>query len=223
MNNKCEKKISIITPSFNQEKYIGRCIRSILDQSIDKSKYELILINDGSDDKTGFAMNLFVDPFKDNVKILENDINKGLPYSLNKGINESKGEYIVRVDSDDFVNKNFLLFLESYLDFNPEVNAVACDFNLVDDQGLFIKRVNCEEMQIGCGIMFRRESLYKIGLYDEKLHFNEEKDLRIRYEKEYHIARLALPLYRYRRHETNMTNDLEKKNLYDNLLLKKHY
>ena len=60
---------------------------------------------------------------------------------------------------------------------------------------------------IGCGIMFRTEHLIDIGLYDEEFYVHEERDLRIRYEKQYTIHHLELPLYRYRRHTDNITND----------------
>ena len=215
-------KISVITPAYNQEKYIARCLRSIVNQTIDKSKFEVILVDDGSKDKTNYAMQLFLNPFDYNIEILENFTNKGLPYSLNKAINFCKGDYIVRVDADDFVNNNFLQFLSTYLDLNPESNAVACDYNLVDDKGNFISRINCKDYHIGCGIMFKKNTIMEIGLYDEELLMNEEVDLRIRYEAKYIIERLAIPLYRYRQHETNMTKDTLNKLKYDEKLVKKY-
>ena len=86
-------------------------------------------------------MNLFSNPFDYNIEILKNPTNKGLPYSLNKAIKFCNGDYIVRVDADDFVNINFLKFLSTYLDLNPESNAVACDYNLVNNKGDFISRI----------------------------------------------------------------------------------
>ena len=61
-----------------------------------------------------------------------------------------------------------------------------------------------------------------IGLYDEELRINEEVDLRIRYEAKYKIERLAIPLYRYRQHETNMTKDTFNKLKYDKKLANKY-
>ena len=126
-------KISVIISTFNQDKYIGRCIRSLLEQNISKDKYELIIINDGSTDRTEYAIGLFRKPNSNFIKYLSNEINIGLPASINKGINIAKGDYIVRVDSDDFVNKNFLNFLAIYLETNPESDAVACDYLVLDD------------------------------------------------------------------------------------------
>ena len=64
---KFKSKISIV-PVYNQEKYIGRCLRSLLDQSLEKYNYEIIVINDGSKDKTKFALSLF----KDDIKLISN-------------------------------------------------------------------------------------------------------------------------------------------------------
>ena len=53
-------KISVIVATYNQEKFIGRCLRSLLHQTLPHTDYEIVVINDGSSDKTGFALNYFV-------------------------------------------------------------------------------------------------------------------------------------------------------------------
>ena len=99
--------------------------------------------------------------------MLTNSENKGLPASINRGLKESQSQYVVRVDSDDFVNMNFLNFLSSYLDMNKESDAVACDYLVIDDKENEIRRCNCDDEPIACGIMFKRDHLFEIGLYDE--------------------------------------------------------
>ena len=120
-------KISVIVSAYNQERFIGRCLRSLLNQTLIHSEYEIIVINDGSTDRTSYAIDLFVDPFNSVVKLIKNDFNLGLPASLNKALKVSQAKYVVRVDSDDFVNSNFLNFLYCYLEMNQIVDAVACD------------------------------------------------------------------------------------------------
>ena len=68
----------------------------------------------------------------------------------------------------------------------------------------------------------RKEQLKEIGLYDESFRLQEERELRIRFEKKYRIHRLELPLYRYRRHEGNMTNDQEAMVKHYQQLISKH-
>lgn len=210
--------VSVIVTAYNEEKFIGRCLRSLLHQTMPLDDYEVIVINDGSTDRTSYALELFHSA----IHTISNTENLGLPASVNRGIKAARGDYIVRVDSDDYVNLNFLNFLHFYLDQNEYVDAVACDYLLVDDMENVIERGNCVEVPIACGIMFRKKHLLDIGLYDEEFRWHEDKELRIRFEKQYSISRLELPLYRYRRHEKNITNDKSSMKLHHENLVKKH-
>ena len=212
-------KISVLVPVYNQEKYIGRCLRSLLDQNLDSKDYEIILINDGSDDRSLYALNLFKG---NNIKLINNVNNKGLPYSLNKGIKDSSGDYIVRVDSDDYVNSNYLSILKLYLDLNKSCDAVSCDYLLVDEDENVLNHVDFTKDPIGCAIMFKKKHLLKIGLYDTNLRINEEKDLLIRFKDRYNIENIKLPLYRYRKHTNNMTNNTKEVKYFDKKLKQKH-
>jgi glycosyltransferase involved in cell wall biosynthesis len=212
------KLISVIVPVYNQELYIGRCIRSLLNQSLDQNKYEIILINDGSTDNTKYALDLFSGGI---IRVIHSISNNGLPFSLNQGIKVANGKYIVRVDADDYVNEHYLLFLSTFLELNPEMDAVACDYILVDSEENVISKKNCFLDPIGCGIMFRKELLFKVGLYDEEMKLHEDKDMYSRFTKNHNINRIELPLYRYRKHETNMTNNSQKMNEYLNILNEK--
>ena len=196
-------KVSVIVPTYNREKFIGRCLRSLLSQSIGINNFEIILVDDGSTDAT----RKIYESFSDEIKIIKHKKNLGLPSALNTGIKKAKGRYIVRVDSDDYVNSEFLQILFLFISENPEYDAVACDYLIVDDQEQTVKRADCLKLPIGCGIMFKTHNLIKIGLYNEKFLLHEEKELRARFEKKYSINRVALPLYRYRKHASNMTND----------------
>ncbi len=196
-------EISVIVPVYNRENYIGRCLRSLLAQTYSPDNFEIIVINDGSVDDTNKILNAF----QNEINVIENKKNLGLPASLNKGIKFSKGKYIVRVDSDDFVNREFLKILHLFVSNNKDISAAACDYFLVDDNEKIIERANCIEKPIGCGILFEKKHLISVGLYDENYLIDEEIELRNRYEKKFSITRVALPLYRYRKHNSNMTNN----------------
>jgi len=210
--------VSVLVPIHNQETYVGRCLRSLLAQSMRRDEFEIIAIDDGSDDRTAYALELF----RGDITMLRNDRNLGLPASLNRGILASRGAFIVRVDSDDYVNANFLHFLSFFLVENPDVDAVACDYWVADDEERWIERRNCLERPIGCGVMFRREQLLDLGLYDERFRCHEDQDLRIRFLVKHAIRRLELPLYRYRRHRSNMTNDAAEMARHEQMLVEKH-
>lgn len=210
--------VSLVVAVRNQEKYIGRCIRSILSQTYPRADYEVIVVNDASTDQTRFALELF----ENEIRLINNPERQGLPGSLNTGIRSARGRFVVRIDGDDYVHHEYLNLLSLHLALNPSIDAVACDYNLVTNNDEVIDRMNCEENPIGCGIMFRMDQLVELGLYDERFLLHEDKDLRIRFLEKHIIHRVALPLYRYRRHDENMTNNHGEMNQYLRDLEAKH-
>jgi len=210
-------QISIIIPAFNAERFIGRALRSVIGQSY-LDAFEIIVVDDCSTDRTAFALELF----KGEISLLRNDSRLGLPGTLNRAIRAARGKYIVRVDADDYVSHDYLYILQRFLEGNTYMDAIACDYLVVDDAENIIERVNCMERPIGCGIMFRSDHLIDIGLYDDALLMHEDRDLRLRFLEKYAIARLELPLYRYRRHNGNMTNDKTASETYERKLREKH-
>ncbi len=89
-------ELSVIIPVYNSAEYISEAIESILNQSY--QNFELVIINDGSGDNSGSIIKSFSDS---RIKYFENEGNRGLVYSLNRGMEESKGRYIARMDADD--------------------------------------------------------------------------------------------------------------------------
>jgi len=67
-------KVSVIVSAFNQERFIGRCLRSLLHQNFPQNDFEIIVVNDGSNDKTKYAIGLFIDPFDEKLKFIDNKI-----------------------------------------------------------------------------------------------------------------------------------------------------
>ena len=210
-------EISVIIPLYNAEKYIGRCVRSILDQSLDNSSYEVIVINDGSTDNSLKMLNVF----EDEITLINSDTNDGLPASLNKGILKAKSKYVVRLDADDYVHKDYLKVLVLAMNSNHLIDSFCCDYKLVNDDEEVISIENSLKKPIGCGIIFRIENLISIGLYNDDMRLNEEKELMNRFLKDYKIERIPIPLYRYRRHENNMTLNQKDMAKYDELLKNK--
>jgi len=210
-------QVSVIVPAYNEERFIGRALRSLIGQSYVEG-FEILVVNDASTDRTTYALGLF----KDEVTVLHNERQLGLPASLNRAIRAARGKYIVRVDADDYVTHDYLYVLQRFLEANTYMDAIACDYLVVDDDENVVGRHNCMERPIGCGIMFRAHHLIEIGLYDDDLLMHEDRDLRIRFLERYTIHRLELPLYRYRRHPDNMTNDRVAWERYEQQLRAKH-
>ncbi|MEZ3590599.1 MAG: glycosyltransferase [Muribaculaceae bacterium] len=94
-------RLSIIIPVYNVEAYLERCVHSILAQSLDTSEYEILLINDGSTDRSGaIAENLAAE--HPNIKVFHQE-NQGQSVARNLGLHNATGNYIWFIDSDDYI------------------------------------------------------------------------------------------------------------------------
>ena len=210
--------VTVLIPIHNHGKYIGRCLRSLISQKLDRRYFEIIIIDDASTDNSKSIINIF----KEDIIYIKNKKCLGLPSSLNVGIQKIKTPFFVRVDSDDYVNENFLGYLSNFIEFNKYMDAVACDYYLVDDNEKIIERVNCLEKPIGCGIIFKTDQIVQLGMYDKDFLLHEDKDLMSRFLKKFTISRLELPLYRYRQHEKNITKNKKLDKEFKKKLLKKN-
>lgn len=128
-------KISVIVPVYNQEKYIGRCIDSILGQTI--TDFELILINDGSKDKSLDILRKYEKKDK-RIKVIDQK-NMGVAKTRNNGIEMASGEFIALVDNDDYLDNTYL---EEFLSVSDEVDVVVGGYKRVSEEKvLFEKRI----------------------------------------------------------------------------------
>ena len=208
--------VSIVIPVYNQQKYLGRAIRSAIASRV-FCDVEILVINDASTDHTQDVL----DSFGDSVRVIQNDTNSGLPFSLNRGIRFSTGKYIVRLDSDDWIHAKLPEIMSFFLDLNNSIDAVASDYYIVDETQERKAHMSSLENPIGCAIMFRKEHLIDIGLYDQEMLWHEERELMHRFKKKYNIHHIPLPLYRYYIHGSNMTLNDSMMNKYDSLYLDK--
>ncbi|MFN0200840.1 MAG: glycosyltransferase family 2 protein [Bacteroidia bacterium] len=210
--------VSVIITTYNYARYVERAIRSCLDQSLAKKDFEIVVVNDCSTDYTADVL----ENYEDVARIYNLSENVGLAAARNFGIKKAKGQYIVFLDADDYIQRDLLLVQKLFLDQNSKFDAVAIDYHLVDERGNHIEHVSSEAQPIACGIMFRKDLIYEIGLYDEKFRAREEEDLRIRFLKNYAIHHIPLPLYRYRMHDSNLTKNQEEMEKHTLLLEEKH-
>lgn len=199
--------VSLIITTYNYAQFIERAIRSALDQSLSKSEFEIIVINDASSDATSQIL----ENYSDVVRVFNLPENVGLSAARNFGIRKARGQNIVFLDADDYIHSEALRVQKLFLNENNALDAVAIDYYLVNERGQHLQHVNASLKPIACGIMFRKDYLYNIGLYDESFAAREEEDLRIRWSKAgYGIYHIPLPLYRYRMHDGNMTKDNDR-------------
>ena len=135
MNN--APKISIIVPIYNIEKYISKCIDSILAQTY--KDWELILVNDGSTDNSGKICDEYV--LKDSrIKVIHKK-NEGVTATRDRGVKEAKGEFLFFIDGDDYITENALeLFINKQKE--NDADLVRGDFVLCDENEIIIPSQN---------------------------------------------------------------------------------
>jgi len=180
--------------------------------------YEIIVVDDASTDETQSVMKTY----SGKIKPLILKKNVGLAGARNEGLKSALGRFVLNLDADDYMDENLVYIELMFLNANPDWDAVSCDYFLVDEDEKHIERISGREKPIACGVMFRTDLLFEIGLYDENFKMREEEDLRIRFEKNHNIKNLELPLYRYRKHENNMTNNKKGMAKYKKKLKTKH-
>ncbi len=115
-------KISVIMSTYNREDLLPRAIDSILNQTY--KDFEFIIINDGSDDKTAEILKNYAKKDK-RIIVLNNKHNKGLIYSLNRGLEIARGTYIARMDDDDLSLPERFAFQINYMDEHPNITVVG--------------------------------------------------------------------------------------------------
>jgi len=181
-------KVSIILPTHNGSAWISRAVNSVLAQSF--SDWELIVVDDGSDDDVGGIVKRFVE--KDTrVKYLRNERNIGISESLNRGIKIAKGEYIARIDDDDeWVYADKLTEQMNFLKENPDCILLGTNIVAVDETGKEIGRYSFPKsdaeirnklLRVNCfahsSVVFKRDAVVRAGGYSTSVGLAEDYDL----------------------------------------------
>jgi glycosyltransferase involved in cell wall biosynthesis len=173
------KLVSIILPTHNGAVRIIRAIHGVLAQSY--TNWELLVLDDGSTDNTKELIES-ITKNESRVKYFKNDINLGLQETLNRGLNEAKGEYVARIDDDDeWINIDKLANQIKFLEENNKHLLVGTGFIAVDEKGKEVfrrrnpeedKRIRCNILRINCfvhsGVLFNKEGALKCGGYSTR-------------------------------------------------------
>lgn len=175
-------KFSLIIPAYNVEKYIKKCLDSVLNQTY--NNYEIIIINDGSTDNTSKIL----ESYKSNKKIkIINQENKGLSSARNMGVSNAKGDYILFIDSDDFIEKELLETLNKTI---KDEDLIRFQIRTLDETNKIIKEYKEETFNNLNGIeAFNKLSKYNLVELAVCYAYKKETFLKNNYrfeEKTYH-------------------------------------
>jgi glycosyltransferase involved in cell wall biosynthesis len=156
--------------------------------------HEIIISDDCSTDNSLSV----IKKYSEEIILIENKTNLGLPESINTAIKISKGRYIMRLDSDDYIARIFVQIHAIFLELNRNIDAVSSDYNIVDDNENIIERKYAKTDFIACGIIFRRKVLFDLGLYNTDFKYREGHELMTRFLKNnFKVGYSNFPLYKY--------------------------
>lgn len=206
--------ISIYITNHNYGRYIRQAIESVINQTF--KEFELIIIDDGSTDNSREIIEKYTDI--ENVAIVFQK-NRGLPVSNNIALHMARGDFLLRLDADDFLDPNALSIFFNIVKQNPEVDMVFSDYFLVDAVGEtceVVRRHDFNDVTLydqpahGACTMIRKKCLADMGGYDESICCQDGFELWLRFIKKYKVQNVNLPLFYYRQHECSLTKNEDR-------------
>ncbi len=226
------KKVSVIIPVYNAEKYIRQCINSVLLQ--DYPNIEIIVINDGSTDKSFEILY----ELRDQITLIDQP-NGGISVARNAGINAATGDYIAFLDADDIWLAGKITAQVDFMENNPDFGAictdhvhwieydrgpldVSYDFSQLDRpmnfvfSGWVLAQMMRQCSMLTITVMLRKTVLDTIGLFDTEMKIDEDFDLWVRIAQQFKIHKLdkVFAVYRMNKesitHNTNYTGNICK-------------
>lgn len=137
------KLVSVIMGIYNCEPYLEEALDCIVNQTY--TNWEVIMCDDGSKDNTIAVAQKFVDKYPDKFRLLKNEQNMGLNFTLNKCLYEAKGEYIARMDGDDLCSSDRFQKEIDVLEANPDIAIVSTNMEFFDESGVWGKTYTLEK------------------------------------------------------------------------------
>ena len=224
-----ENLISVIVPVYNVEKYLSKCIQSIINQTY--KNLEIILIDDGSQDNSS----KFCDEYslKDSRISVIHKKNGGLSSARNVGLSNAHGDYITFIDSDDWIDQNMISTLFNII--NQEKSDISiCNYFLAYNEEIQIQKDKIEiknfsniealkklydeklkiVMTIACCKLFKREFFNNINFPDGRIHEDEFTTYKLLYKAE-KISYTNKKFYYYRQRKDSIMNSAFNKKKLD--------
>lgn len=207
--------ITVYVTNFNYANYIEQSIESVLVQTY--KNFELIIIDDGSTDNSREIINRYIE--ETNIRVIFQE-NKGLIASNNIAVRAAQGKYVMRLDADDYLDKNALLVLVNAIEKSDDIALIFPDYYYVNADGQvtgqerrhdFKSQVTLlDQPAHGACTLIRRDCLLEVGGYSSEFTCQDGWDLWLKLTENYSVENVNLPLFYYRKHGTNLTNDTDR-------------
>lgn len=210
--------ISIILPVYNGEKTIRATIESVLQQT--HTDFELIIINDGSQDRTLETVSSFADH---RLRVFSYP-NAGVTVSRNRGLVQVKGDYVAFIDADDLWTFDKLEAQLTLLQANPQAAVAYSWSDFIGEAGQFLHRgchaqiagnvyadlLVVDFLENGSNPLIRRQALIEVGEFDESLPVGEDWDMWLRLAARYEFVLVPRPQILYRVSPDSQTSNVSR-------------
>jgi glycosyltransferase involved in cell wall biosynthesis len=197
------KQYSVIMPTYNRAGLVARAVESVLSQTC--QDFEIIVVDDGSTDDTEEVLR----PYSDRIRYIRQS-NRGSAAARNRGIQESHGQYLAFLDSDDRWYPDKLARMGETIAAHPRVGLFYSDFRLVDSEGRLVKVQKCKHI-VGEGylavllqvfiltstVICKRECFDVCGLFHEPMRRVQDWDMWIRIARRFPIVHVPAVLTEY--------------------------
>lgn len=202
-------EISIILPTYNRAKHLPKAIESVINQTYES--WELIIIDDGSQDDTFAVINPYLDYLK--IRYIKHK-NRKAGYARNAGIQASFGQYITFIDSDDIYFPNHLQTRIDYMKSHPELDLIFGGYETDTDEDIWVvdyfnqdQLVNLKECVMTNTFFGKREVFFELQGFNN-FAYGEDTDFWLRAEQTFKTQKILEPkTYLYTRAETSVTKD----------------
>lgn len=208
--------ISVIIPVYNGEKTIQETITSVLQQTF--TDFELIIINDGSQDSTLAIISSIPDP---RIKIFSYP-NSGVAASRNRGISKAQGEFIASLDADDLWSVDKLEAQLATLQSNPQAAVAYSWSDCIDESSQFLRKgghitvsgdafaklLLVDILENGSNSLIRKQALTQLGDYDESMAAGQDWEMHLRLAARFQFVCVPRPQVFYRISTHSMSNNV---------------
>lgn len=223
-----EPLVTVYVLNHNYGRFIRQAVESVLAQ--DYSALEILVIDDASDDCSPEALAEF--ERNPRVRVLRQAESRGLTACCNTALRESAGEFVMRLDADDYLETFAVRKLVAAIAGEPHAALVFGDYVEVDGRGATIRRVKRHDFNAlqamsdlpahGACTMVRRSFLEDVGGYDETVSCQDGLDLWLHVDPQHSVLHIGESLFCYRQHGGNLTRDESRLSRARAALMAKH-
>lgn len=195
------EKVSVVMPAYNAEKFIDQSIKSVISQTY--KNLELVIVNDGSTDKTSDVINQYLRAYPDIIKFVDKSVNEGTAKTISRAMREASGKFMCWLSADDMYFEDMIESQLTYLITHPEYDACFSRSVVIDENNKLLETdyitdeyaerflndqtlVYCQLLLYGnafhgCSLLGKRENFIQTGDFNHNYRYAHDYDFWLRF------------------------------------------